>query len=105
MLTNAGIFVELAVSFFAGAGTGLLYFGSLWLTLQRLSAKDSPFLRLAISATIRLGFVIALVIFAILGGAEAWHILSAFFGFLLIRQILIMRAGSRLSTTQRNADS
>lgn len=89
---SADMLAGLGLALIAGAVAGALYFGGLWMTLQRLDKVRRPLMFLAISSALRLGLVVAAVILAMLAGAEIWHLLAGLAGFLLCRQFLIVRA-------------
>jgi F1F0 ATPase subunit 2 len=48
-----------AIAALAGILLGIIYFGGLWLTIQRMSQTDRPILLLMSSFVIRLGLVLA----------------------------------------------
>lgn len=77
------------IAFVAGAGIGLFYFGSLWLTIQQLPKVRRPALLLAASFLGRAG--LSLFGFYLLASSRGENLLSAILGFLLIRLILIRR--------------
>jgi F1F0 ATPase subunit 2 len=85
------LFLGLLFSVLAGALVSLAYFGGLWLTVRGLRPDRNALLYLAASAAIRLGFILGAIVLAVLVGAEAHHLIAALVGFLLLRQILIVR--------------
>jgi F1F0 ATPase subunit 2 len=89
---NLHMFLDLLFSALVGGLAGLAYFGGLWLTVRHLRPDRSTLLYFAISAAIRLGFILGAIILAVLSGAEAHHLIASLIGFLLVRQILIFRA-------------
>lgn len=92
---------QLTIAALAGCGAALLYFTGLWLTVRRISYERRALLYLAISAVIRLGFILAAVVLALLAGADARHLIAALAGFLIVRQIMIMRVRTGLSGSAR----
>jgi F1F0 ATPase subunit 2 len=88
------MFLDLLLSALVGGLAGVAYFGGLWLTVRRLRPDGNTLLYLAVSAAIRLGLVLGALMLAILSGAQAHHLIAALVGFLILRQILIIRARS-----------
>ena len=84
--------LQIMIAALAGGIAALLYFGGLWLTVRRINQARRALPYLAVSAAIRLGFIVAAVMLAILAGADARHLLAALAGFLTVRQIIIFRA-------------
>lgn len=81
----------LFLSFLAGIGIGLFYFGGLWLTLQRVPETAQPGGLIMLSYLVRTA-VTLLLLFLVMGGH--WpRLLAAVAGFLLARLTLIRRLG------------
>lgn len=51
-------YLYLALSFLAGIGLGVMYFGGLWYTLRKLPTLSSPALVLFVSFWVRLGLLL-----------------------------------------------
>ena len=74
------------LSFAAGIGLGLLYFGGLWLTILRLTASQNPWHLMVGSWLLRLS--IALVGFYFLLDRHWTYLLFGLAGFAIARLIL-----------------
>ena len=83
--------VSLFLAFLAGAVLGLLYYGGLWLTIQRLPKASLPGVLVAMSLFLRLGLV--LVAFYLVMGGRWERLLACLAGFLLARVLLVRRLG------------
>jgi F1F0 ATPase subunit 2 len=91
---NQVIFLFLA--FLAGLALGLVYFGGLWLTVQRLPTSRRPGLLAALSLFLRLGFVLG-GFYLVMGGR--WQrLLACLGGFLLLRALSVRRLGPRVKS-------
>lgn len=74
----------------AGAGIGLLFFGGLWLTLQRLPQSKSPMLWVAPSFLLRVG--LSVLGFYLMGRGGEWtSICAGMVGFIGVRTVLVRR--------------
>ncbi len=98
------LMIELTLAILVGAVLGLFYFAGLWLTVRGLGPQINLFLRLAVSAAIRLTLIVAATFFAIGAGADGRHIIIAFLGFLAVRQIMIIRTSRKAVSSQRCAE-
>jgi F1F0 ATPase subunit 2 len=82
----------LIAAFTAGVALGAVYFAALWHTLQQLPSAKSPARLLLISYLLRLAGVMAG--FYLIMGAGHWErLLSAAFGFIIVRKIMTYRLG------------
>lgn len=81
----------LILAFLAGLLLGLLYFGGLWLTVQRLPAARHPGVLTLASLIIRLGVTLAVFYLVMAGRWE--RLLVCLAGFFLVRFVLIRRWG------------
>lgn len=79
----AGVFVSLI----AGTALGLLYFGGLWLTVERLPKSSLPALLTMGSFLVRTGIVILGFYYIMEGRLE--RLLVAMVGFLITRIFLV----------------
>lgn len=79
----------LILAFLAGLLLGLLYFGGLWLTVQRLPAARHPGVLTLASLIIRLGVTLAVFYLVMAGRWE--RLLVCLAGFFLVRFVLIRR--------------
>jgi F1F0 ATPase subunit 2 len=79
----------LVLSLAAGGGLGLVYFGSLWLTVRRLPTAQHPAL-LTLGSFVARTAVILIGLYIVMGGR--WErLLASLVGFVLARDILIRR--------------
>ena len=75
-----------------GVGLGILYFGSLWLTVRRLPDTHRPALLLLGSAVGRMALTL-LGFYLVMGGR--WErLLACLAGFILARMVLVRRLRS-----------
>ena len=91
-------FFTIVVAFFVGLGLGLLYFGGLWFTIQKLPQTPHPIP--LIMGSLLLRFAIALgsvyLLMNYFAGEQILTSLLAFsLGFLLTRNFLISRLRPR----------
>lgn len=91
-LTELWLLLPIAV---AGAGLGLLFYGSLWYTVRRLTTTRRPALLLVGSLAVRTGLAL-LGLFLLMGGTRGhWErLLAACVGFLLARVWLTRQLGA-----------
>ena len=88
--------LSLTLAFLAGLALGLVYFGGLWLTVQRLPTARRPGLLAALSLILRLGFVLG-GFYLVMGGR--WErLLACLAGFLLMRALLVRRLGPQVKS-------
>lgn len=104
-MTDHHLVSQLIIAVLAGGGAALAYFGGLWITVRRLNYERHALFYLAVSAAIRLGFIAAAVILGILAGADMRHMIAALAGFLLVRQIMIMRVRSGMAAPVKTPKS
>jgi F1F0 ATPase subunit 2 len=83
--------LALALSLIVGIMLGLFYFGTLWVTVQKMSTSSRPVLLGAVSFIFRT--VIAMVVLFIVTGGEIDRLLACLVGFIIARQILMWRFG------------
>lgn len=81
--------VILALAWFAGVGLGLVYFGTLWLTIRQLPSSRSPTLLLVSSYVVRT--VVVLAGFYLVMGGHWERILTCLVGFIMARFWLVSR--------------
>ncbi|MGC9357954.1 MAG: ATP synthase subunit I [Anaerolineae bacterium] len=74
-------------AFFAGVGIGLIYFGGLWLTAQRLSEVRRPML-LAVGSFL-LRTLSAMTAFFVVMAGKWIRLIPALLGFLVMRTFLL----------------
>ena len=79
----------LSLSFIAGMGLGLFYFGTLWLTIQRLPKMQRPELFTLGSFFARTG--ITLFGFYLVMGGRWERLLGSLCGFIVVRIFLTRR--------------
>ena len=91
MMTSAPL--ALVLSFAAGLGLGLFYFGGLWLTVKRLAAAGQPAL-LAVGSLL-LRNLAALAGFWFVMGGQLDRLIAAVLGFFIVRTLLIRRLRPR----------
>jgi F1F0 ATPase subunit 2 len=83
----------LIVAFLVGVGIGVVYFGGLWWTVQKLPSSKSPAL-LALGSFLGRTAVTLLGFYFAMGGR--WErVLACFIGFILSRQLLVRRGRVR----------
>lgn len=78
-----------AIAAVAGVLLGIIYFGGLWLTVQRMSQTDRPILLLVSSFIIRLGLV--LVGFYLVSNGRLQFLAISLVSFLLTRFYFIRK--------------
>ena len=79
---------ELSLFALAGATLGVLYFGTLWLTVAKLSNMQNPLILLIASAVLRLSLLLGG--FAVLTGMEWQRLTACIFGLISVRTIVII---------------
>ncbi len=82
----------LITALFLGGGLGILYFGGLWITIQRLTHAKQPVALMWFSFLLRLGAALGIFYLILQWGAPDQLLallLVCFFGFLLARNLLI----------------
>ena len=88
---------HLLLSFSAGAGIGILFFGGLWWTVRRLETAERPALLTVSSFFVRTGLTV-LGLYYIMGGQ--WErLISALLGIMVIRFLMV-----RLLSPQREPE-
>ncbi|MCB5285383.1 ATP synthase subunit I [Desulfobulbus oligotrophicus] len=79
----------LLLALVAGLGLGLLYFGGLWLTVQRLARTRNPTLLFALSFVLRTALVVT-GMYLVMDGS--WQrLLVCLAGFIIVRQVMLSR--------------
>ncbi|MDJ0616751.1 MAG: ATP synthase subunit I [Calothrix sp. MO_192.B10] len=89
----SGNLVLLAVALLAGIVLGLLYFGGLWITVNKLPTASNPLQLTLLSFIARLGICLAFLYLIIVEG-KAYAPLNAFVfivTFLLVRNLMVQR--------------
>ncbi|NPV07383.1 MAG: ATP synthase subunit I [Anaerolineae bacterium] len=81
----------LALSGLAGVVLGLLFYGGLWLTLDRLTATRSPALLVLTSFLVRT--LLAVAGFLLLSGGRWERLLACLAGFIVARLALVKALG------------
>jgi len=84
----SGTLFSLSLALFAGIGLGLFYFGSLWLTVQRLPDSRSPALLMFGSFLVRMSLTL-FGLFLVMHGS--WKRLTICVAGLLLSRMLIVR--------------
>jgi F1F0 ATPase subunit 2 len=95
--------LSLGPALVAGLALGIFYFGSLWLTVQRLPDARQPALLALGSLTARLGLTL-LVVYLVTGGQWA-RIGVCLLGFFVTRTILVQRWQPRVSPAAKEGSS
>lgn len=85
-------FTELLFALVVGCGLSMVFFGGLWLTLNKLPDTHSPALLVIGSLIIRLS--ITLIGFYLVMNGSLMRLLACLAGFILMRQLLIRQLGS-----------
>jgi F1F0 ATPase subunit 2 len=80
---------EILLSILIGGIAGTIYFGGLWLTLQRIN-KKSPYLLVLFSFFLRLALAVGCFYLAFLAGG-IWGILAALLAFIAVKLIAIRK--------------
>jgi F1F0 ATPase subunit 2 len=88
---TSSIALHILVAFLAGLLLGLFYFGTLWLTLQRLSRAKRPELLTLGGFFIRTGLTLVGFFFVMAGHWE--RAASCMVGFLVMRKLMANRYG------------
>ena len=97
---NDGFFLMKAL--IAGLLMGTVYFGGLWLTVQRLRDARRPALLALVSLVGRLAMTL-LVLYLVTGGQ--WAGIGIYLlGFFIMRTILVWRWGPRTSPTAKEGN-
>lgn len=97
---------RLSISFIAGCGLGLFYFGGLWLTVRQLPQQQHPFAWIFSSLLLRLSILLLLfygIIIRQAGISAVLSTISCFLGLLLVRTLLIQKIGISLNKSSRKA--
>ncbi len=81
--------IMIILAFFAGGLLGVFYFGTLWMTVQRLPQAKRPGLVTVVSFILRVGVTVAAFIFVMGGHWE--RLLSCLAGFIVARTALVRR--------------
>lgn len=80
-----------------GVGSGILYFGGMWLTVQKINATAYPAIWLLSSFVIRIGMLLIMFYWLVM---VSWSFLAVgFIGFLMARSVLI----NRITQVQKNS--
>jgi len=82
-------YVLLAGVLIIGMFLGLIYFGGLWLTVQRMPNSRSPMLLTIGSFLIRAGLVLG--VFFLVAQGQWLRVIVCLVGFLLMRMILMFK--------------
>jgi F1F0 ATPase subunit 2 len=90
----------LLLAFIAGAILSVIYFGGLWLTVQKLSQVKAPALLFAGSFLFRMAFVLAG--FYLVAGGRLDRLVVCLISFFITRQLVFKRV--QTSHTQENKD-
>ena len=80
--------LSLVLSFIAGMGLGLIYFGGLWLTLKHLPHYKRPILMTMASFLVRTA-VVLLGFYLLVKGNHLDRLLVAVVGFIIMRIIVV----------------
>ena len=86
--------LAIVVALLVGLGLGWIYFGGLWLTIQQLPHIPQPIPLMMISFLLRLAIALVsvyLLINSFEGGQVVISLLTFSLGFLLMRNLLIIR--------------
>jgi F1F0 ATPase subunit 2 len=89
---------SLILALLAGLCLGALYFWGLWFTVRRLSETVKPFRLMFVSYILRIGLI--LTGFYLVMGGRWERLAAAMVGFLIIREILMLRWGGRKAILQ-----
>jgi len=80
------------LAFGGGVGLSVLYFGGLWLTVQRVVEAEWPKMLLLGSFVVRTGLVLIGFYLVVLWMGERWELLAAcLLGFIVGRTVLVRR--------------
>lgn len=82
------------LAFSVGIGLALLFFGGLWITVQRLPAARFPAVLTVASAGLRFG--LCLVGFYVVMGASWERLLACVLGFAAVQTIWLYRAQQKI---------
>jgi F1F0 ATPase subunit 2 len=81
--------VKISILLMTGFTLGVLHFGGLWFTVQKINSSKYPALWMISSFLFRIGLL--LITFYWLVMMSGWYLAVAFIGFLMARTILIKR--------------
>ncbi len=79
--------LAIVISLVAGSVAGVVFFGGLWFTVQRMLVVRHPALLMMASLAVRAAIVLA--IFAVSSDGQAMRILASLGGFLLVRFVMV----------------
>ncbi len=85
--------LPLILSLGAGLILGVIYFGGLWHTVQKLPEMQKPASTMFWSFAVRAG--IAITGFYFVMGGQWERLVAALLGFILVREVLVRRIGTR----------
>ncbi len=91
----------LILSLGAGVILGMIYFGGLWYTVRKLPGTQKPASTMFWSFALRTGIVMTGFYFVMGGHWE--RLVAALLGFILVREVLIRRIGTRTITQPTGA--
>ncbi len=92
---------SLLLAFTAGLLLGVFYFHGLWHTVKRLPESGRPFLTAIVSFALRAAVILAG--FYLVMGSEWEHLVAALIGFILAREFLVRRLGTKDMTSFKGA--
>jgi F1F0 ATPase subunit 2 len=94
----------MVVAFLAGIILGLFYYGTLWLTVRRVTHLRRPTMALAISLVLRAAIVVA-VLYGLMRG-DWYNLVAALIGFIAGRFVVDARVkrSPRISYVERNKE-
>lgn len=95
--------IEILLALFAGIAVGLLYFGGLWWTVNRLQEANRPLAFYLASFAMRLSMIVVLVLLVL--QVNTVHLFVGILGFFLARLFLVYRsAHPKVRRFQTRAD-
>lgn len=96
-MTSADAFY-LVIALVVGVIAGVVFFGGLWLTVNRMMTARHPVLLMIASLLVRAAIVLAL--FYIVSAGDVYRIVASLAGFLLARFVVVRRLEPGSKVTQ-----
>lgn len=90
------------IAFLIGIVLGVLYFGGLYLSVERLNRVKHPSILMVLSFILRMGLLVVVFFYISKGGYK--DILFALGGLILVRFIMIFRVKKEIPNPKKRGD-
>lgn len=90
------------IAFLTGAVLGLVYFGGLYLSVQKMSQVKHPSILMAVSLFLRMLVLLGVFFFMAKGGYK--DVLLTLLGVLLIRFLIIFKTKDSIPRSEKRGD-